>query len=82
MCSDPFPMETANRTIAKMWNHGDGHECYLRKIGNVWMLTLERAGTILNEMPVDSPGEAIRQADELRRNLLARGDGKAAEKKP
>ena len=66
-------MENANRAIARMWKHADGYECYVRKRGNDWLLTLEKSGRVVKESLVESPGDAIRQAEELRRTMIAAG---------
>jgi|GraSoiStandDraft_46_1057282.scaffolds.fasta_scaffold287722_2 hypothetical protein len=66
-------MVTADRTIAKMWTHAGGYDCYVRKRADQWLLTLEKAGTVLKESVVESPGEAIRKSEELLRILSAAG---------
>ena len=63
-------MELTSRTIARMWKGVSGYECYIRKNGDEWVLTLERGGSILKESKVESPGEAIRLSESLRRELL------------
>ena len=63
-------MEITHRTIARMWKGVSGYECYICKSGDEWMLTLERGGRVLKESKVESPGEAIRLSESLRRELL------------
>ena len=63
-------MEITNRTIARMWKGLSGYECYIRKSGDEWMLTLERGDRIVKESKVESPGEAIRLSEALRQELL------------
>jgi hypothetical protein len=77
-CKAGQPMETAGRTIAKMWKHSGGYECYVKKRGDDWMLTLEQSGRILHESKVESPGEAIRKSDDLHRTVtkeIGQSDG-------
>ncbi len=67
----PSPkMEITHRTIARMWKDVSGYECYILKSGDEWVLTLEREGRVLKESRVESPGEAIRLSDALRKELL------------
>ena len=35
-------MEPTDRTIARLWKHAGGYECYVHKRGDVWLLTLEQ----------------------------------------
>jgi hypothetical protein len=65
-------MEPANRAIAKMWKHR-GHECIVFKRGNQWVITLTKENRTLNEAIVESPGEAIRLADEWFQGLTLAG---------
>jgi hypothetical protein len=62
-------METASRTIARMWDDIKGYECFVRKRGDDWVLTLERAGEIIREATVESPGEAIRLSEEYKKGV-------------
>jgi hypothetical protein len=66
-------MEPTHRTIAKLWKHAGGYECYVHKRGDVWLLTLEQSGRVVKETPVESPGEAIRTSQELLRTLTPSG---------
>ena len=70
-------MELTSRTIARMWNR-TGYACYVQKRGDEWMLTLEMNGQVLRESVVDSPGEAIRQSDELFKSIIGRPPGTAS----
>ena len=63
-------MEITHRTIARMWKDVSGYECYICKSGDEWVLTLEREGFVLKESKVESPGEAIRMSDALRKELI------------
>lgn len=66
-------------TIAKMWSRPDGHECYVHKHGDAWVVTLERNGQVLRESNVESPGDALRMSAEFR--VVARastGDARSA----
>jgi len=47
-----------------------GYECYIRKNGDEWVLTLERQGSIVKQSKVESPGEAIRLSEALRKELI------------
>ena len=69
ICSSP-KMEITHRTIARMWKGVSGYECYILKSGDEWVLTLEREGSVLKESKVESPGEAIRLSESLRKELL------------
>jgi hypothetical protein len=66
-------MELTDRTIAKLWEHAGGYECYVHKRGDVWLLTLEQSGRVLRETPVESPGDAIRTSQELLSTLPPAG---------
>jgi len=63
-------MELTHRTIARMWKDVSGYECYLLKSGDEWVLTLEREDRVLKESTVESPGEAIRLSESLRKELI------------
>ena len=62
-------MELSTRTIARMWKGVSGYECYILKSGDEWVLTLERAGSILKEFKIESAGEAIRLSEALRAGI-------------
>jgi len=61
-------MESASRTIAKMWAR-KGYECFVHKRGDDWVVTLSQQGQVLRESKVESPGEAIRLSEELLKSL-------------
>ena len=63
-------MELTHRTIARMWKGMSGYECYICKSGDGWVLTLEREGRVLKESKVESPGEAIRLSEVLRKESI------------
>ena len=63
-------MEITHRTIARMWKGMSGYECYICKSGDGWVLTLEREGHVLKESKVESPGEAIRLSEVLRKESI------------
>jgi len=63
-------MELTSRTIARMWKGVSGYECYIRKNGDEWVLTLERRGSIVKQSKVESPGEAIRLSEALRKEFI------------